>query len=145
MRCITGKRDFPILNAAALQEWATTIVQSPTHPCLLVGDGNEHRDPQWSMCRVRDFRVLSPRWDVFTQVLPLNLRDLSRGWGMKTVRETDRLDDFNETASYTCVNRTVTHRNAQRLWQHAQVQARQGLRSERVKWTRSNQEAICNW
>ena len=48
------------------------------------------------MCRVRDFRVLSPRWDVFTQVLPLNLRDLSRGGGMKTVRETDRLDEGPE-------------------------------------------------
>lgn len=93
---------------------------------------------------MRDFRVLSPRWDVFTQVLPLNLRDLSRGGDMKTIRETDRLDDFNKTASYTCVNRTDTHRNAQRLWQRAQVQARQGLSSERVKWTRGDQEAICN-
>lgn len=44
---------------------------------LLAVEGNEHKDPRLdSVQRMGDLGALSPKWDVFIEVLPSRLRDL---------------------------------------------------------------------
>ena len=45
-----------------------------------------HRDPQLTMCRVRDLGTLNPKWDVSIKFSPSGIRELCRRRSTKMVR-----------------------------------------------------------
>lgn len=65
------------------------------------------------MKTVRDFGVLSPKCDVFSQPFPPWLRDLCRRGGR--FQEPEAMYDSKERVS-SRPNRTVSHINSKRLW-----------------------------
>ena len=65
--------------------------------------------------RVRDFEILSPKWDVFIKPLPSALRTLCGREGRKTIRAR------GEQKLSSRPKRTDVPMILQKLWQHAQV------------------------
>jgi hypothetical protein len=68
---------------------------------------------------MRYFAILSPKWDMFIELLASRLGDLFRRGGVKTVKSQRWWKQRKETVS-SRLNRTETHMSSQRLWQHAQ-------------------------
>lgn len=113
------------------------------------GDGSKYRDLQLeNMQRVRDLRIPSPKWCVFIKFLPLELRELWRGW--ENIVSSVETEDISEAVP-SRYNRASAHGNIQRLWQHATAWAdpsQKGSQHREVEWTPApvcNPEAISNW
>lgn len=96
------------------------------------------------MQRVRDFEVLSPKWDVFIKPLPQDSGTYAEE-DVERLLETEVVDDSKETVS-SRHNRTDAYTNPRRL-AASRVKAAQGPSTERGKWTQGSipkQEAMCS-
>lgn len=141
-----------IANGIMLYSWINTT--QPTLEKILTVNGIGHRDPQLeNVQETRDLRVLSPKWDVFNNLLPSRIRDMCK-WGRKNFRvrsdgwlKTELSSRHRETKS-SRYNRTDVHMNMKTVAAACSgpvnVQARWGPSTERGLQTRCHPSPRCS-